>query len=185
MEGVADSGVLVGHILEFEEGQGNAVQEDNDVRAAIRAIFDNGELIDGSPIVVVGFVEVEQLDEIVGNAVLDAIFDVDAVGEEVMKAAVAFDKIGTGNARELADGVVVLRAQFADLTFERLIRTERDPGDGRKTLISATAEGRALMETIPAAREAWLTGAVLGLLQPDEQQVLRAAAAIMHRIADA
>jgi DNA-binding MarR family transcriptional regulator len=63
--------------------------------------------------------------------------------------------------------------------------TEQDPNDGRRTLISASAEGRALTTTIPAAREAWLAGAMRKTLRPDEQQVLRRAAEIMNRIADA
>jgi len=96
---------------------------------------------------------------------------------------------GPSTASDLAQAEHVRRQSMAEtlaaLRTHGLVVTEQDPDDGRKTLISATAEGRALMETIPAAREAWLTGAVLGLLQPDEQQVLRAAAAIMHRIADA
>jgi hypothetical protein len=39
--------------------------------------------------------------------------------------------------------------------------------------------------TMPAAREAWLAGAMRRLLRPAEQQVLRQAAEIMNRIADA
>ncbi|WP_329459863.1 MarR family winged helix-turn-helix transcriptional regulator [Streptomyces sp. NBC_01497] len=66
-----------------------------------------------------------------------------------------------------------------------LIMSEQDPDDGRKTLISATREGRALIATIPAAREAWLAGVLQRLLQPGEQQVLLRAAEIMNRIADA
>ena len=80
--------------------------------------------------------------------------------------------------QSMAETLAVLRAHD-------LIVTEPDPSDGRKTLISATNEARALMATIPAAREAWLAGALHSLLQPGEQQILLQAAEIMNRIADA
>ena len=80
--------------------------------------------------------------------------------------------------QSMAETLAVLRAHD-------LIVTEPDPSDGRKTLISATNEARALMATIPAAREAWLAGALHSLLQPGEQQILSQAAEIMNRIADA
>ena len=66
-----------------------------------------------------------------------------------------------------------------------LIVTEQDPNDGRRILISASAEGHALTATIPAAREAWLVGAMRKTLRPDEQQLLRQAAQIMNKITDA
>ena len=74
---------------------------------------------------------------------------------------------------------------LAALRGHGLIATEQDPDDKRRTLISATAEGRALIVTIPAAREAWLAGAMHALLRPGERQVLEQAAEIMNRIADA
>ena len=74
---------------------------------------------------------------------------------------------------------------LAALRSHGLIVTEPDPNDGRKTLISATPEARALSSKIPADREAWLVAALQRLLGPDEQQVLRQAAAIMNRLADA
>ncbi len=79
--------------------------------------------------------------------------------------------------QSMAETVVSLRAQG-------LITSAPDPDDGRKTLISATEEGRTLLRTIPAAREEWLTVAISKTLSPDEQQALRKAAAIMKRLAD-
>jgi DNA-binding MarR family transcriptional regulator len=78
----------------------------------------------------------------------------------------------------MAETVAALRA-------DDLIACQPDPSDGRKTLISATRKGKALSETIPAAREAWLYEAIRTLLEPDERQTLLKAAAIMNRIADA
>jgi DNA-binding MarR family transcriptional regulator len=65
-----------------------------------------------------------------------------------------------------------------------LVEAKPDPSDGRKILIHATRRGRALSETIPAAREAWLDSAIGSMLSPEEQQTLLKAAAIMNRLAD-
>jgi DNA-binding MarR family transcriptional regulator len=96
---------------------------------------------------------------------------------------------GPTTASALAQAEHVRRQSMAEtlaaLRAHGLIVTEPDPTDGRKTLISATNAARALVATIPAAREAWLAGALRGLLRPGEQQILLQASAIMNRIADA
>jgi DNA-binding MarR family transcriptional regulator len=79
--------------------------------------------------------------------------------------------------QSMAETVASLRAQG-------LITSAQDPGDGRKTLISATEEGRSLVGTIPAAREEWLSLAIEKALSPGEQQTLLNAAAIMNQLAD-
>ena len=82
-------------------------------------------------------------------------------------------KEGPTTASALAQAEHVRRQSMAEtlaaLRDHGLIVTEQDPNDGRKTLISASAEGHALTATIPAAREAWLAGAIRTLLKPDEQ----------------
>jgi DNA-binding MarR family transcriptional regulator len=60
-----------------------------------------------------------------------------------------------------------------------------DPSDGRKTLISATDEGRTLTATVPALREAWLETAIADLTDAAERDALRVAIAVMNRLADA
>ena len=79
--------------------------------------------------------------------------------------------------QSMAETVAALRA-------DGLITSDQDPNDGRKMLISATPKGRELSKNIPAAREAWLEGALRALLEPSEQQTLLKAAALMNRIAD-
>jgi DNA-binding MarR family transcriptional regulator len=79
--------------------------------------------------------------------------------------------------QSMAETVASLRAQG-------LITSAQDPEDGRKTLISATEEGRSLLATIPAAREEWLSLAIQKALSPSEQQTLLNAAAIMNQLAD-
>ena len=96
---------------------------------------------------------------------------------------------GPSTVSALAQAEHVRRQSMAE-TLEALrglglIVTEQDPNDRRKTLVSASAEGRTLYTKMPAAREAWLAGAMRRLLRPEEQEVLRQAAEIMNRIADA
>ena len=90
---------------------------------------------------------------------------------------------------ELAHAEHVRRQSMAEtvaaLRAHDLITAAQDPDDGRKTLITATDEGRSLLATIPAAREAWLAAAIGKALGPGEEQALLKAAAIMNRIADA
>lgn len=90
---------------------------------------------------------------------------------------------------ELAHAEHVRRQSMAEtvaaLRAHDLITAAQDPDDGRKTLITATGKGRSLLETIPAAREAWLAAAIRKALGPGEEQALLKAAAIINRIADA
>jgi DNA-binding MarR family transcriptional regulator len=95
---------------------------------------------------------------------------------------------GPTTVSELAHAEHVRRQSMAEtvasLRAQGLITSAPDPEDGRRTLISATEEGRTLLGTIPAAREEWLTVAISKALSPDEQQALRKAAAIMQQLAD-
>jgi DNA-binding MarR family transcriptional regulator len=95
---------------------------------------------------------------------------------------------GPATTSELAHAEHVRRQSMSEtiaaLRAGGLVAARPDPNDGRKTLIHATARGRTLSATIPAAREAWLDSALNDLLDTEEQQTLRRAAAIMNRIAD-
>ncbi|MFF6958254.1 MarR family transcriptional regulator [Streptomyces sp. NPDC008317] len=95
---------------------------------------------------------------------------------------------GPTTASDLAAAEHVRRQSMAEtlaaLRDGGLITSGKDPADGRKTLLHATAEGRALVETIPAVREAWLEAAVRDLLRADERRTLLKAAEIMNRLAD-
>ena len=96
---------------------------------------------------------------------------------------------GPITASALAQAEHVRRQSMAEtlaaLRSHGLVVTEQDPNDGRKTLVSTTVEGRALSDSIPAAREAWFVKALRSELRPGERQVLLQASAIMNRIADA
>lgn len=96
---------------------------------------------------------------------------------------------GPLTASELAQAEHVRRQSMAEtisaLRDHGLVLGGPDPNDGRKTLISATDEGRRVIAEIPVAREAWLAAAMRAVLGPEEQRLLHEAARLMNRIADA
>jgi DNA-binding MarR family transcriptional regulator len=73
---------------------------------------------------------------------------------------------------------------LATLEKRGLVTKSRDPGDGRKSLISATESGHALLASINASREAWLSRAIEAAVTPDERLALETTIEILRRIAD-
>ena len=73
---------------------------------------------------------------------------------------------------------------LATLEKRGLVTKSRDPGDGRKSLVSATEAGRALLEGIQASREAWLSRAIEALVTPEERRTLESTIELLQRIAD-
>jgi DNA-binding MarR family transcriptional regulator len=73
---------------------------------------------------------------------------------------------------------------LATLKERGLVEKQADPSDGRKSLVSATAAGRRLMETIAASREEWLTQAVDAVVKPEDRARLADAIKLLERIAD-
>ena len=73
---------------------------------------------------------------------------------------------------------------LATLRERGLVEKQADPGDGRKSLVTATAAGRELMEGIAASREEWLTQAVDAAVRPEERPLLAEAIELLERIAD-
>jgi DNA-binding MarR family transcriptional regulator len=73
---------------------------------------------------------------------------------------------------------------LATLRERGLVEKQADPSDGRKSLVTATAAGRKLRESLTASREEWLTQAVDAAVRPAERPLLRAAIELLERIAD-
>jgi DNA-binding MarR family transcriptional regulator len=73
---------------------------------------------------------------------------------------------------------------LATLKERGLVEKQADPGDGRKSLVTATAAGRKLMEGISASREEWLTQAIDAAVRPEERPLLAEAIELLERIAD-
>jgi DNA-binding MarR family transcriptional regulator len=60
-----------------------------------------------------------------------------------------------------------------------------DPSDGRQSLLELTTAGLVALERDAALRERWLAGAMRAELTPAERQLLRVAAGLLDRLADA
>jgi DNA-binding MarR family transcriptional regulator len=65
------------------------------------------------------------------------------------------------------------------------VRSAPDPDDGRKVLLSATDQGRALFARLRETREAWLARAIDAVVMPEEWAALQAAISLLERLAGA
>jgi DNA-binding MarR family transcriptional regulator len=70
----------------------------------------------------------------------------------------------------------------AGLVERGLIERTDDPADRRQVILSLTPEARTLLKEIRQKRDAWMSVRV-GRLSPEDQEVLRQAAAILTRVA--
>jgi DNA-binding MarR family transcriptional regulator len=75
--------------------------------------------------------------------------------------------------------------QLTGLKERGYIDTRQDPDDGRKTVISLTDEGRALLAAVLESREAWLAQAIEATVAPDELADLDRAIDVLERLAAA
>lgn len=66
-----------------------------------------------------------------------------------------------------------------------LVRSERDPLDGRKILLSAQDEGGALLAALHASREDFLSRAIAALVPDEERQDLERTVELLERLAAA
>ena len=73
---------------------------------------------------------------------------------------------------------------LATLKERGLVEKQADPSDGRKSLVTATAAGRALRDGITASRDEWLTQAIDAAVGPEERPLLAEAIGLLERIAD-
>jgi DNA-binding MarR family transcriptional regulator len=98
-------------------------------------------------------------------------------------------RAGTHTPTELAEAERLqpqsLTRILAALTIRGLIEREPDPDDGRRSRISINADGLAVLREYSAQRERWLATALESTLSPTERQLLRLAADLLLRVADA
>ena len=80
--------------------------------------------------------------------------------------------------QSIAQNLAVLKAAG-------LIHTERDPGDGRKTLITASESSRQLVTSVRASKESYLARAIDALVGPAERDDLDRAIDLLERLAAA
>jgi DNA-binding MarR family transcriptional regulator len=73
----------------------------------------------------------------------------------------------------------------AALRHGGLVRTSRDPNDGRKTLIRITRNGLRLFDAAAESRNAWLMRAIASQVPAKEQAALDNAIELLERLASA
>ena len=101
-----DGGVFVSGVLEFDEAEREAVDEDDDVGTTVVLPFDDGELVDGEPVVRVDVVEVDQFDEVARDASVGArIFDWHTFAQHFLESAIGLCERGCADAQDFAEGV--------------------------------------------------------------------------------
>ena len=102
-----DGGVLIGGILELDDAQGQAVDEQHHVRPAGVPVFGDGELVDGEEVVISGVIEVNGTDNVAAHpSPVFAILDLHAVHEHAVKVAVAGFQRCAFRPRQHAVGIV-------------------------------------------------------------------------------
>ncbi len=105
LEGGFQRGVLVGRVLQFDHADGQAVDEHHHVGAAILAVLDHRELVDGEPVVRADVIERDQPDLVaLDDAVVAMELDIDAFGHQPMDAAVLLDERGRLRVEHAGDG---------------------------------------------------------------------------------
>jgi DNA-binding MarR family transcriptional regulator len=116
---------------------------------------------------------------------------VDGTGLSVSQMSVMWNILQEGpvTAAELAAAQHVSPQSIAQtvavLKAAGLIRAERDPGDGRKTLITASETSRRLVTSVRASKESYLARAIGALISPQERADLDRAIELLERLAAA
>ncbi|MEU5258102.1 MarR family transcriptional regulator [Amycolatopsis sp. NPDC021455] len=110
-------------------------------------------------------------------------------GPAVLAVLSRLYRAGTHTPTELAEAERLqpqsLTRILASLTSRGLVTRTPDPEDGRRSRVSITPDGLALLREYSTQRERWLADALESTLSPTERQLLRLAADLLIRLADA
>jgi DNA-binding MarR family transcriptional regulator len=100
----------------------------------------------------------------------------------------ALDREGPKSISDLAAGARMRPQSMAqtvrELEDRGFVARSPDPGDGRRSFISLTAEGLRHLEADRRLRDGWLAQVLDEELSESERETMRAAAPILRRIAD-
>jgi DNA-binding MarR family transcriptional regulator len=113
----------------------------------------------------------------------------DGTGLSVSQMSVLWHILQAGpvTAAELATAQHVspqsIAQNLAVLKAAGLVQTERDPGDGRKTLITASESTRQLVTSVRASKESYLARAIDALVGPEQRADLDRAIELLERLA--
>jgi DNA-binding MarR family transcriptional regulator len=105
-----------------------------------------------------------------------------------LSALASLELAGAMTPRELADAERVrpptMTKIVAKLEERQLVQRTPHPTDRRQVILAATQAGRGMLAQFERAREEWLARR-LAELTTDEREVLRRAAEILRRVAEA
>ena len=106
-ERLPDVGVLIRRILQLDDAQRQAVDENHHVGPPVVLAFDHGELVHHEPVVVVRVGKINQPDDLRADAaIFPPALDGDAVHEQPVKGAVLRDEIRPSGDGDFAIGFV-------------------------------------------------------------------------------
>ena len=107
LPGTAQDRVLVRRVLELDDGERQAVDEQHDVGASLVVALDHRELVDGEPVVVRRLLEVEHPHRRSSNRAAGvAVLHRDPVHGQTVEGAVAGFQARSFGARQLAKGII-------------------------------------------------------------------------------
>jgi len=105
--GAAQGGLFVGGVLQLQDYQGQAVDEQDDVGPAAAAVLEHGELVHCQPVVVGRIIEVNHADLCAAQvAVGIAVFHRHAIHQQAVQGAVALKQVAALGLRQLAPGIL-------------------------------------------------------------------------------
>lgn len=111
----------------------------------------------------------------------------DALTMPERSALSRLDRDGPASSAELARAAQIspqsMNATVAALTKRALVQRERDPGDGRRVVLSVTGEGLRLLRAKRSTRSQQLAAALAGEFTPAELTRLMAATPLIERLA--
>jgi DNA-binding MarR family transcriptional regulator len=109
-------------------------------------------------------------------------------GPAVLAVLSRLYRAGTQTPTELAEAERLqpqsLTRILASLTVREWVDRVPDPDDRRRSRISITSEGLAVLRRYSIQRERWLAAALESTLTPTERQLLKLAADLLIRVAD-
>jgi DNA-binding MarR family transcriptional regulator len=115
--------------------------------------------------------------------------DPNGPGPAVLAVLSRLYRAGTHTPTELAEAERLqpqsLTRILASLLERGLVTRTPDPEDGRRSLITITSDGLAVLREYSIQRERWLADALARTLSPTEQQLLNLASDLLLRVADA
>ena len=170
VERLADGGLFIRNVFEFQHRQRDAVDEHHHIGAPVEMAFLHRELVDGEKFVGFGIRKINQPDLVVNDfARLVAKLHIHAFHQQPMKRAVVFDERGMADEPEFPQrflqtfqrnlGIQILQLGLQPVEKKNLLviralrrrfaRRNRQPGQNFVTQACEASRARLLLRRIP------------------------------------